>query len=113
MTFTRVLTASLLISFGLSHAADISVASNSGNVPFEFEDKNGKTVGFEVDLINLVAAKLNKSVEFTSMPFNALFSAVQSGRPTPRSARSPSPRIGSNRSRSHSRSTTPISASRS
>ncbi|NSL21232.1 transporter substrate-binding domain-containing protein [Agrobacterium tumefaciens] len=61
-------------------AADFNVASNVGNVPFEFEDASGKVVGFEVDLIDLVAKHLGKTVDYTQMPFNSLFAAVQSGR---------------------------------
>ncbi|MBK3745312.1 amino acid ABC transporter substrate-binding protein [Paraburkholderia aspalathi] len=63
-----------------AQAADINVATNMANVPFEFEDATGKLVGFEVDLLNLIAERLNKSIEFTPMPFNSLFAAVQSGR---------------------------------
>ena len=61
-------------------AADLRVAVNQGNPPFEFEDRNGKLTGFEVEVIQAVAQRLNKSVEFSSMPFNMLFAAVQSGR---------------------------------
>lgn len=61
-------------------AADLNVATTLANVPFEFEDGQGKLVGFEVDLLNLVAKRLNKSIEFTQMPFNSIFAAVQSGR---------------------------------
>ena len=63
-----------------SLAADLRVAVNQGNPPFEFEDRNGKLTGFEVEVIQAVAQRLNKSVEFSSMPFNMLFAAVQSGR---------------------------------
>lgn len=61
-------------------AADLTVGANIGNVPWEFQDASGKTVGFEIDLINEVAKRLGKSVEFVNIPFNGLFSAVQSGR---------------------------------
>lgn len=63
-----------------AHAADLSVGANIGNVPWEFQDAEGKIVGFEVDLVNEVAKRLGKSVEFVNTPFNGLFSAVQSGR---------------------------------
>lgn len=61
-------------------AADLTVGANIGNVPWEFQDADGKVVGFEVDLVNEVAKRLGKSVEFVNTPFNGLFSAVQSGR---------------------------------
>lgn len=61
-------------------AADITVGANFGNVPWEFVNKDSKQVGFEVDLAKEVGSRLNKSVEFQTIPFNGLFSAVQSGR---------------------------------
>lgn len=61
-------------------AADLTVGANIGNVPWEFQNASGEIVGFEVDLINEVGKRLGKSVEFVNVPFNGLFSAVQSGR---------------------------------
>lgn len=63
-----------------AQAADLTVGANIGNVPWEFQDASGKVTGFEVDLVNEVAKRLGKSVEFVNTPFNGLFSAVQSGR---------------------------------
>ncbi|MBB1251394.1 ABC transporter substrate-binding protein [Rhizobium sp. G21] len=63
-----------------AHAADLTVGANIGNVPWEFEDASGKVTGFEVDLVNEIAKRLGKSVEFVNTPFNGLFPAVQSGR---------------------------------
>ncbi|AJY44962.1 transporter substrate-binding domain-containing protein [Martelella endophytica] len=63
-----------------AQAADWTVGANIGNVPWEFEDASGTTVGFEVDLVNEIADRLDKTVEFVNTPFNGLFPAVQSGR---------------------------------
>lgn len=63
-----------------ANAADLKVAVYSANVPFSYEDGSGKLTGYEVDLINLVAQRLGKTVEYSSAPFHMLFSAVQSGR---------------------------------
>jgi polar amino acid transport system substrate-binding protein len=71
--------AALLGAAGV-HAADLTVGANIGNVPWEFEDASGKVTGFEVDLVNEVAKRLGKTVEFVNTPFNGLFPAVQSGR---------------------------------
>ena len=60
--------------------ADLTVGANIGNVPWEFQDAAGATVGFEVDLVNEVAKRLGKTVEFQNIPFNGLFAAVTSGR---------------------------------
>ncbi|MFW2543657.1 transporter substrate-binding domain-containing protein [Primorskyibacter sp. 2E107] len=58
----------------------LEVGANIGNVPWEFQDESGAFVGFEVDLANAVAEKLGRDVEIVNIPFNGLFSAVQSGR---------------------------------
>ncbi|MFD1694334.1 ABC transporter substrate-binding protein [Roseibium aestuarii] len=81
-SFKGILLAGLVAAFGAtaSHAADLTVGANIGNVPWEFEDASGKVTGFEVDLVNEIAARLGKSVEFVNTPFNGLFPAVQSGR---------------------------------
>lgn len=63
-----------------AQAADLAVGANIGNVPWEFQDADGKTVGFEIDLVTEIGKRLNKSVEFVNTPFSGLFSAVQSGR---------------------------------
>ncbi len=77
---TVMLSGVLAMAGAAAHAADLSVGANIGNVPWEFQDESGKTVGFEVDLVTEIAKRLNKSVEFVNIPFNGLFSAVQSGR---------------------------------
>jgi len=63
-----------------STAADLVVGANIGNVPWEFQTASGDFVGFELDLIREIGARLDKSVEVVNIPFNGLFSAVQSGR---------------------------------
>ncbi|MGO3889415.1 MAG: ABC transporter substrate-binding protein [Paenalcaligenes sp.] len=81
-TIWRASAAAAILSLvsAASLAADIRVAVNQANPPYEFEDKNGVLTGFEVEVIDAVAQRLNKSVEYSSMPFNMLFAAVQSGR---------------------------------
>jgi len=63
-----------------TQAADLNVGANVGNVPWEFQDKSGAIVGFEIDLVNEVGKRLGKSVEIVNIPFNGLFPAVESGR---------------------------------
>ena len=65
---------------GTAFAQDLQVGANIGNVPWEFQDDTGAAVGFEVDLVNAVAEKLGRGVEIVNIPFQGLFSAVQSGR---------------------------------
>ncbi len=65
---------------GSAWAQALQVGANIGNVPWEFQDESGDYVGFEIDLVNAVAEKLGREVEFVNIPFQGLFSAVQSGR---------------------------------
>lgn len=58
----------------------INVGANIGNVPWEFQDTEGNFVGFEVDLIKEVGKRMGREVNIMNVPFNGLFSAVQSGR---------------------------------
>lgn len=58
----------------------LTVGANIGNVPWEFQDDAGEFVGFEIDLVAAVAERLGAEVETVNIPFNGLFSAVQSGR---------------------------------
>ena len=70
----------LSLTSGTTHAEDLNVGANIGNVPWEFQNAQGEFVGFEIDLVNEVGARLGKPVEIVNIPFNGLFSAVQSGR---------------------------------
>ncbi|MCO5731421.1 transporter substrate-binding domain-containing protein [Rhizobium sp. SSA_523] len=81
-TLRAALLSGLFSFLGLASAqsADLTVGANIGNVPWEFQDASGKVTGFEVDLVNEIAKRLGKSVEFVNTPFNGLFPAVQSGR---------------------------------
>lgn len=66
-------------SIGMAQAEEIKVGANIGNVPWEFQDASGNMVGFEVDLITEIGKRLGKDVKIENIPFNGLFSAVQSG----------------------------------
>jgi polar amino acid transport system substrate-binding protein len=65
---------------GAASAAEWTVGANIGNVPWEFQDAQGKFVGFEVDLVNEVAKRTGNTVKIENIPFNGLFPAVLSGR---------------------------------
>jgi len=64
----------------VAQAEDLTVGANVGNVPWEFQDDTGAIVGFEVDLATEVAKRLGRDLKIENIPFNGLFSAVQSGR---------------------------------
>ena len=84
MTKFRPGIVAFLLAVGLcacgNNAADLVVGANIGNVPWEFQESNGDFVGFEIDLVNEIGQRLGQSVEIVNIPFNGLFSAVQSGR---------------------------------
>lgn len=61
-------------------AVEIVVGANIGNVPWEFQNAAGEFVGFELDLVKEVGSRLDRPVRIVNIPFNGLFSAVQSGR---------------------------------
>ena len=74
--------AALAFLFGgafATSAAEMKVGANIGNVPWEFQDATGQTVGFEVDLAKEVGKRLGMDVSFVNIPFTGLFAAVQSG----------------------------------
>lgn len=63
-----------------ARAADtLKVGANIGNLPWEFQDASGNTVGFEIDLMKEVGKRLGDDVTFVNIPFTGLFAAVQSG----------------------------------
>lgn len=69
-----------LLTSSIVIGANLNVGANIGNVPWEFQNAQGEFVGFEIDLVNEVGSRLGKQVEIVNIPFNGLFSAVQSGR---------------------------------
>lgn len=82
MRSTIAVLAALLIEVapGADAAEPIVAGANIGNVPWEFQDADGGFVGFELDLVREVGKRLGREVEVVNIPFNGLFSAVQSGR---------------------------------
>ncbi|MBC7736597.1 MAG: amino acid ABC transporter substrate-binding protein [Candidatus Saccharibacteria bacterium] len=60
-------------------AETIRVGMSGGYFPFTFV-KQDVLQGFEVDLMNALAAKTGDTVEFTTMSFSGLIGALESGR---------------------------------
>ena len=85
--FLRIFSASMLflVTPNNLYAYDevndpIVVGANIGNVPWEFRNDNGEYVGFEIDLVTELGKRLNRQIDIVNIPFNGLFSAVQSDR---------------------------------
>jgi len=58
----------------------LNVGSEIPYAPMEFYDKNRKPIGFEVDLLNAIAAKLGTKVEFHEQAFDTIIASLQSGK---------------------------------
>ncbi|WP_279482516.1 transporter substrate-binding domain-containing protein [Aureimonas sp. SK2] len=80
--FKLAAVAAALLAFAApASAKSLTVGANVGNVPWEFQDEKGEIVGFEVELVREAAKRMGyDDVQFENIPFNGLFSAVQSGR---------------------------------
>jgi polar amino acid transport system substrate-binding protein len=48
------------------------VGTESTYPPYEFRDEQGNLVGFDIDLMNIIAEKLGKKIEWQDMAFDAL-----------------------------------------
>jgi polar amino acid transport system substrate-binding protein len=60
-------------------ASGLNAGSEIPYAPMEFYDANNKPVGFEVDLINAVAAKLGTTATFEKQAFDTLIASLQAG----------------------------------
>ena len=56
----------------------IKVGTCADFAPFEYME-NDKMLGFDIDLMNYIAARIGYGVEFVNMPFDKLIPAVISG----------------------------------
>lgn len=61
-------------------ADTLIVGLQSGYPPFEFMDAGGNIVGFDVDLANLIATKMNKSLEIKDMEFEGEILSLKQGK---------------------------------
>ncbi len=58
----------------------LRVGTESTYPPFEFRDKNNKLVGFDIDLMEAIAKKIGKKIEWVDMPFDSLIPALLAGK---------------------------------
>lgn len=56
-----------------------SVGTEPAFPPFESTNASGELEGFDIDLMNAIAEKAGKTVDFQSLPFDGLIPALQSG----------------------------------
>jgi polar amino acid transport system substrate-binding protein len=55
------------------------VLGTSGNMPSMSETRDGKVVGFDIDLARLMASGMGVKLEIKTLPFNGLLSALEKG----------------------------------
>ncbi len=56
----------------------LTVGTNATFHPFEYRNEKDEIVGFDIDIINLIAKKLNIKVKIIDMPFDGLLAALGS-----------------------------------
>jgi ABC-type amino acid transport substrate-binding protein len=56
------------------------VGTSADYEPFEFVDENGDFVGYDIDLIKEIAARLDVELQIEDMEFNSLIASLQQGR---------------------------------
>lgn len=64
------------MSFGVAHAKDLVVATDTAFVPFEFK-QGDKYVGFDIDLWDAVAKDIGVTYKLQPMDFNGIIPALQ------------------------------------
>ncbi|MEH3154466.1 MAG: ABC transporter substrate-binding protein/permease [Gordonia paraffinivorans] len=58
----------------------LTVGTEGTYTPFSYHDKTGKLTGFDVDIITDIATKLGLRVKFVEVPFDGIFSLLDSRR---------------------------------
>jgi polar amino acid transport system substrate-binding protein len=83
----RTLLKSLAFGLGLAAAGmaaqaqtTLTVGAYAANPPWEVKQTDGTFEGFEVDLVNEIARRMDAEVQFEDMGFQALFAATSSQR---------------------------------
>lgn len=64
---------------GAGDASRLVVGTEATFPPFEMTDESGKIVGFDVDLIEAIAADQGLTLEWRNMEFDSLIAALQAG----------------------------------
>ena len=65
---------------GLVSAGTLTVATEGTYRPFSFHDETGELVGFDVEIAEAVADKLDLEVKFQETQWDAIFAGLEAGR---------------------------------
>ncbi|MBM9603688.1 glutamine ABC transporter substrate-binding protein GlnH [Desulfopila inferna] len=76
---TATAIAMLFVTVGFSAAAELRVGVDTAFVPFEFKGKDGKYTGFDVELWDAIAKRIDVDYELVPMDFNGLIPGLTTG----------------------------------
>jgi len=79
LTFTLVIICAVSLTIKKNASADYIVETNAFFAPFEFYD-NQEIVGVDVEIINNVAKKLNKTIKIKDVEFDVIIDNVAEGK---------------------------------
>ncbi|UPK76365.1 ABC transporter substrate-binding protein [Nocardioidaceae bacterium SCSIO 66511] len=69
-----------LLPSDVKSSKSLKVATGTGYPPLEFTDENGELTGFDVELLRLIGEKLDVTMNFEKVSFDALITSIQGGR---------------------------------
>jgi polar amino acid transport system substrate-binding protein len=77
---TTSATAATKLPANITKAGVINIGIDATYSPNEFKDKNGKVIGWEVDLFNAVAKKLGVKTNYVIAGFDTILAGVKAGK---------------------------------
>jgi len=64
----------------IQSAGVLRVGTEGVYAPFSYHDESGQLVGYDVDVVKAVGAKLGVPVEFVETPWDSIFAAMEANR---------------------------------
>jgi len=64
----------------IKEAGTIKVGTSADYPPFEYVDASGKKTGFDIELMEEIAKRMDVKLEWIDMPFDSLIAGVQEGK---------------------------------
>ena len=74
-----LLVSMISVSCGSKNPTKIRVATDATWKPFEYVDDNKQIVGFDIDVMNAIAAKENLNIEYVNVQFDPLLAGMAQG----------------------------------
>ncbi len=64
----------------IAESGTLRVGMSTDQPPFNFDNRDGKTIGMDVDLAGLLSVALDVELEIVDMPFGELLTALEAGK---------------------------------